>query len=238
MNELDLIRAFRSDVAEPDEQTRQAVRATIAARARPRHRRRSRWLIVAAAAGVAVLAAVSALAAGPQFSALFDGTPVPVEQLQPADRFVLSSSDARGPRVELLARRDGRAFYIIKRQNGGPCYASGAVGQPLRLGVTMCPRAGASLAFPSSRQPILDQSSYAASATTSDQRLLSLAGFAADPVKRIAVIDDQGVTAYSVPVIDNVYVASDLPTVPVGELVAFDASGHELYRQCMTGDGC
>lgn len=236
MNELDLVRDFRRLVPEPDEATRVAVR-TAALRPLKHRQRRPRWLPAVVAVIIGGAISTSALAVSGRLGNLFEGSPVPTEQLAPTDRFVLSASDVDRPRVQLIASRAGRSFYVIHRENGGPCFASGPANQPVRLGTTMCPKPGTALSFPSAGQPILDHSSYAVAADSPVSQIEYLAGFAADPVARVAVIDLRGEVAASTAVVDNVYVAEIAPT-PITELVAFDRAGRVLFRQCMQPDGC
>ena len=237
MNDLDALRAFRSHVPEPDGATWAAVRAAVDERIRATRGGRPRWAIAVFAAAVAGIVAASALAVSGRLRGLFDGTPIPPADLAPADRFVLSSSGAEGARVELIASREERSFYVIHRRNGGACFASGEAGRSLRLGTTMCPKPGTSFGFPSATVPILDQSSLSLEATSSTSRIERLAGFAADPVARVSVIGPDGSVSFSAPVVDNVYI-SNVPSLPVRALAAYDDSGRELFRLCLHPDGC
>jgi hypothetical protein len=58
-----------------------------------------------------------------------------------------------------------------------------------------------------------------------------LAGFAADGVARVDLVDGNGATIVSAPVVDNLYAATDIPQVAVAAIVAYDADGHVVYRK-------
>src|SRR5215217_5640460 len=199
MNEMHVIRSFRSGVAAP---TEEAARATRAAILRSRDRRWGRRWQLAVAIATALAATASGLAAAGGIGDLFEGTPIPSDELTASDRFVLSASGASGSRVERIATRGGRDFYVIHRADTGDCFASGTAGRAIRLGVTMCPKEGTTFRFPSREQPILDQSSYTIGGADSLSRLEHLAGFAADAVSVVAVVAADGAMVVRVPVVD------------------------------------
>jgi hypothetical protein len=60
-------------------------------------------------------------------------------------------------------------------------------------------------------------------------RILTLAGFAADGVARVGVLDPNGVL-HGASVVGNTY-SRELPGIEAVALLALDASGGEVYRK-------
>src|SRR5256885_16018329 len=79
-----------------------------------------RLSLLVAVALLAVLGVGSALALTGRLGGLFQGTPV--NDLTPRERFLLSEFDMTG-KVELIAKRNGLAFYVIRAKNGRLCYS-------------------------------------------------------------------------------------------------------------------
>src|SRR6266576_2853961 len=124
-----------------------------------------RLTLLVAVALLAVLAVGSALALTGRLGGLFHGTPV--NDLTPRERFMLSEFDMSG-KVELIAKRNSHAFYVIRRRDGRICYSVGLISSkkltPAQKeaatrfnGATGCidPRI-----FPSRAVPVLDFSFY------------------------------------------------------------------------------
>jgi hypothetical protein len=202
---------------------------------RPR-RHLSRLSLVVAVALLLLLAIGSALALSGRLGGLLHGTPV--NDLTPRERFLMSELDMNG-KVELIARRNSTAFYVIRRKDGRRCYSIGDVRAHLtpaqreertRLGTTGCidPRI-----FPSRAVPVLDYSFYSFRRGDRESRLAGLQGFAADPVARIGVIGRDNRIVFSVPVEDNVYSAGKKGIAAARGLVAFGRHGKVLWVQCM-----
>src|SRR5882724_8299944 len=169
-----------------------------------------RLSVPVAAAVLAVLVAGSALALSGRLGGLFHGTPV--NDLPPRERFLLSEFDMSG-KVELIAKRNSKPFYVIRRSDGRLCYSIGDIRKNLtpfqretrsRFGGTGCIDARV---FPSRAVPVLDFSFYSYRRGDPESRLAGLQGFAADPVDRIGVIGRDKRIVFSVPVEDNVYTA-------------------------------
>jgi len=90
------------------------------------------------------------------------------------------------------------------------------------------------MAFPSAERPLLDSSVVEGVSKESKQvKLFRLEGFAADPVKRVAIIGYDGTLLVDAPVVDNTYLRVDgLPNVPAAGITALDAGGNRIFTQC------
>ena len=194
-----------------------------------------RLTVLVAAAVLAVLVAGSALALSGRLGGLFHGTPV--NDLTPRERFLLSEFDMSG-KVELIARRNSQAFYVIRRSDGRLCYSIGDTRKNLtpaqvegrmRFSPSGCvdPRL-----FPSRAMPVLNYSYYSYRPGDSESRLVGLQGFAADPVQRIGVIGRDNRIVFSVAVEDNVYTAGRKAIAGGRGIVALDQDGRVLWVQC------
>jgi hypothetical protein len=134
---------------------------------------------------------------------------------------------ARIPSGDVLAVRNGRAFYRLNRVNGDPCFGAGPAGDLGSPGSVICPRGG----WPRAGDPVLDFSVY--EGTRHDIRELSLfrvEGFAADGVAAIEFFRPNGDVALTVPVVGNVYAATDVPKGPIAGFAAVDKDGKRLWR--------
>ena len=194
-----------------------------------------RLTVLVTAAVFAVLAVGSALALSGRLSGLFHGTPV--NDLTPRERFLLSEFDMSG-KVELIAKRNSKAFYVIRRSDGRLCYSIGDIRKNLtpfqretrtRFGGSSCIDARV---FPSRAVPVLDFSYYSYRRGDPESRLAGLQGFAADPVDRIGVIGRDKRIVFSVPVEDNVYTAGRKGISGARGIVALDKDGKVLWVQC------
>jgi hypothetical protein len=128
--------------------------------------------------------------------------------------------------LRLIASRDGIEFYAARRADGRMCVAvDAAPGSPAHKGVG-CDLGNPSLAgepgFPSAARPILDFSRFTRGA--------QLAGFAADGVATVELLDTGGGVIASAPVSDNVYADADPPAGGAG-VQALDGSGAVVYRR-------
>ena len=194
-----------------------------------------RLTVLVAAAVFAVLAVGSALALSGRLGGLFHGTPV--NDLTPRERFLLSEFDMSG-KVELIAKRNSKAFYVIRRSDGRLCYSIGDIRKNLtpfqretrtRFGGSSCIDARV---FPSRAVPVLDFSYYSYRRGDPESRLAGLQGFAADPVDRIGVIGRDKRIVFSVPVEVNVYTAGRKGISGARGIVALDKDGKVLWVQC------
>jgi hypothetical protein len=196
-----------------------------------------RLTLLVAVALLAVLAVGSALALSGRLDALFHGTPV--NDLTPHERFLLSEFDMSG-KVELIARRNSTAFYVIRKSDGRFCYSASPVSHKV---LTPAQKEGATRfngstgcidpsVFPSRAMPVLNYSFYAYRPGDPGSRLVGLQGFAADPVARIGVIGRNKQIVFSVQVVHNVYTAGKKAIEGARGIVALDKDGKVLWVQC------
>lgn len=194
-----------------------------------------RLTVLVAIAVLAALAVGSALALSGRLGGLFQGTPV--HDLTPRERFLLSEFDMSG-KVKLIAERNSKAFYVIRRSDGRLCYSIGDIRKNLtpaqiegrmRFSPSGCidPRI-----FPSRAMPVLNFSGYSYRPGDSESRLVGLQGFAADPVARIGVIGKNKQIVFSVAVENNVYTAGKKRIAGARGIVALDEDGKVLWVQC------
>jgi hypothetical protein len=194
-----------------------------------------RLTVLVAVAVLAALAVGSALALSGRLGGLFHGTPV--NDLTPRERFLLSEFDMSG-KVELIAKRNSKAFYVIRRSDGRLCYSIGDIRKDLtpaqvegrmRFSPSGCvdPRI-----FPSRAMPVLNSSYYSYRPGDAESRLVGLQGFAADPVARIGVIGRNKQIVFSVAVENNVYTAGKKGIAGARGIVALDEDGKVLWVQC------
>lgn len=128
--------------------------------------------------------------------------------------------------VSLLAVRGSRALYLLQ-SSGGPCVGGGPSDKPGDLGSVECPRGP----FPTSQRPVLDLSVYeGTSRSNRDLSLYRVEGVAADGVASIGFLRPNGSVALNVPVKANVFAERVVPGGPISGIVAYDASGKELWR--------
>jgi hypothetical protein len=124
--------------------------------------------------------------------------------------------------VQLLAARDGRAFYELDTADGH-CFGVGSASNLGDLGGEVCPQG---TAFPSASRPTLDFSVYEGQTVDrDDMRLFRIEGFAADGVAAVGIVNRAGHVGWRVPVSKNVYVLSHVPPGLTGAVVALDDGG-------------
>jgi hypothetical protein len=139
--------------------------------------------------------------------------------------------------MQLLGTRGGVTFYATRNAEGAFCFAIDGGGSD----VTPTSPRGVGCApvgfFPSADRPIMGFPVIGPGGATPQHSpfLHFLAGFAADGVARVELIDANGGTIVSAPVSDNLYAATDIPQVAVAAIVAYDAEGHVVYRQELHG---
>jgi hypothetical protein len=126
--------------------------------------------------------------------------------------------------------RDGVSFYATRNASGAFCFAIDGGGTEVTPSTPRgvgCAPAGF---FPTQGRPILGFPMRARS-----PYLRFMAGFAADGVARVDLVDADGGTIVSAPVSDNLYAATDIPQVAAAEIVAYGGNGQVLYRQELHG---
>src|SRR3954454_503548 len=160
-----------------------------------------RLTLLVAVALLGVLALGSALALSGRLGNLFHGTAV--NDLTPRERYLMSEFDMNG-KVELIARRKGLAFYVVRKKDGHLCYSIGDVRTNLtpaqregrfRFGETDCP-----LGFPSRALPVLNHSSFTYRPGDREARMVGIRVFAADAVARLEVIGPDKEIIFTLPV--------------------------------------
>jgi hypothetical protein len=128
--------------------------------------------------------------------------------------------------ASLLATRGDMRFFHFEHSSPGQrdCFGTGRVGDPTLYRVIMC--RFQEPFFPSPAMPILDVSLVDISNANPTPHYLHVAGFAADGVAAIGVLNAAGDVVQTVPVQDNVYYTDSLASGTVAKLVALHAAGH------------
>jgi hypothetical protein len=201
-------------------------------------RRRSatrRWTLALAVAFAVMLVVGSALALSGHLGKLFRGTPV--NDITPRERFLMTQFALNG-RVELIARRNGFAFYVIRQHSGRVCYVIGNAqtqltpaqrAEQFRFGGADCPDPRI---FPTRQMPVLNRSYFSYKPGDREWRMVGVQGFAADAVASVGVIGRDNQIIYTVPVEKNVYTAGKRGFMGARGVVALDDKGKVLWVQC------
>lgn len=161
------------------------------------------------------------------------GEPFNLAAVAARERHILEVTGAvNAPR--LLARRGGVAFYTANQADGARCYLTGSArGTGPAFGSVACLRPLPNV-FPSEQSPVLDASSFTYDVATGESRLTSLAGFAADGVAQVGIVDEAG-RLHLTRVVRNVYAASDAAGTVATAVVGLDHRGGEIYRMPLAG---
>lgn len=190
---------------------------------------------------MAVALAVPALAFSGVLGSLFgfsnQGTPVTQD-----DQWIVDSisklTGATPSSVTQLASRNGWTFYEA-RTSSDVCYYVQPPAQSESDGIPNlpggdCKNVAGDADFPSPTRPIFNMSHYFGPDQSGHMSIATLAGVAADGVASVQVLglSDCHVVAEA-PVIDNVYVADNLPLAPESQVVARDANGHVVWHQAV-----
>jgi hypothetical protein len=186
---------------------------TLPIRTRPaRPRRRLGVIAVLAAAAVAVPAVAFADSIGDLLGISNQGTTVPANETPfSSDPKLNEAMQQMGlSTMQLLGQRDGISFYAARNPDGHFCFA---IASPDATGV------GCRLdnEFPSAQDPLIDMFS------TPQQ----IAGFAADNVAELVLLDANGDPIATVPVTGNIYALADPPSGAT-EVEALDANGNVI----------
>jgi hypothetical protein len=243
MDELELVRSFRSDIGSPDVETREGSRREIeatlggSASGGPRRRRRSLVLMLAALAVVAVALAVPSFGLGGRLADLFglsNGQRVEPRHLLPEDRWLLARGGAFGFRsMRFLGSGGPIAYYAVVRKDGSTCFATGLIRSRPHISSLDCPTGRKPFAFPSRRTPLLDRSAFSVGPGAS-RWIFVLTGLAANGVARVGVVDAEGVI-HSTPVVHNVYYTTNLPRGALLAIVALNPAGRVIYSLPLSG---
>jgi hypothetical protein len=224
---------------------------------RRRVRRKTRKLVVAAAALLVALGAAG-LAIGGEVIGIFDvhGKHIPLSSFSPRDRELLVASmcphpELRAvagttpqavcregePSVEEIASEGSQVHYRIRYPWGLTCVASGPAGgrhnptfgdsQIADLGCN----AGAPghKLVPTPQRPITVDASLGSSAQNRHVRLLRLSGLAGRGVTSVGLVRKGG-RPLKVPVHDHAYAFGAIPDRPWTAVAAYDRNGTQVYR--------
>jgi hypothetical protein len=197
--------------------------------ARSFRQRRRPLVAVLAAAAVAIPAVAFAGDIGGLLGFSTQGTPVATSSTPFSRDSGLNEAMAElgfPSTLQLIATRDGIAFYAARRGDGHVCFAvDAAPGGPAAKGVG-CDLGNPSLpgtpAFPSPARPIIDYSQFTGGR--------HLAGFAADGVSTVNLLDATGNVIASAAVSGNVYADANPPAGGAG-VEALDSQGAVVYKR-------
>lgn len=206
-----------------------------------------RWRRLVVAVLIVAALAVPALALSgvldPLFGVSNQGTPIPSSDLSHVSAIIDEVGQLTGAppgTVVQLASRNGWTFYAAGAANGDVCYfdeappgsESDGIPNPPGLGGGSCKDAAGEADFPSPARPVFNMSHYLNGPP--DMSVIVLAGVAADGVASVQVLalSDCRVVA-TAPVVDNVYIADNLPLLPEAEIVARDAAGNPVWHQAV-----
>lgn len=200
----------------------------------PARRRPSRRLVAVgvAAAAIAVPAAAFADQIGQLLGFSNEGTPVATTAVVGQDGMLASvMAELQFPsQIGDLGERAGFHFYVSRKADGDFCFV---ISSPAPVDAQHPRAIGCAPpdVFPTAERPLIDFSGAGVpNRFPADGVVTRLLGFAADGVASVAVLDANGDTIASTPVVGNVYADTDVPQVPAAAIVARDASGAELYR--------
>jgi hypothetical protein len=131
--------------------------------------------------------------------------------------------------VEVLAQREGLRFVRMARAEGGWCYGTA----DRRFGgwtlTDYSCRTDAN-PFPSPDFPVIHVGRHqVATANPQLVEYLAFAGFAADGVRSVGIVDSSDRVTRVADVVDNAYYAAT-PPAPAKHLVAFDEDGDVIWR--------
>ena len=209
-------------------------RARVTPKRLRRHVRRA--LVLAFVVLAVTLLAVPATGLGSRLVELVwgDGTAVDTDSLSRQAQEFLDVVAGDGPAVGELASDGSLAFYLIRKQDGATCIATGRVDGDVRLGSSHCQNADIRRLLPSVERPIYKQVS-GAFAARGKLTMVRIVGLVLPGISRVAVVDSAGNEVASAPVTDHVFQLLDIPDVPLEAIVAYDEEGREVRREPATG---
>jgi len=229
-------------------------------RRRARRRGLRAGAVLAAAAAVLVALFVApGIGLGGRIIGLFTGPgkPVPFAKLASNDQRMLVTSFCRhvtlttspgrppqtkcldgSPTVSEIANDGKRAYWKIVYPDGRLCVASGSaqihrhrIFGDSQIGEMECSEgANATRLLPSPKRPITTQIAGSLSPDTGGGRLTRVAGLAGEGVVTVALVDKSGF-AFKTRVEGRQYALMGFPDKDWVAIVAFDASGSEVYRE-------
>jgi hypothetical protein len=203
--------------------------------------RASTWRRYALASAMLVALAVPALALSDQLGNLFgfstEGTPADATKvdLHFASQLAGVGADTN---VRLLDTRDGVSFYVARGTKGTLCLATASANAAAPTGLSAsfgCMSPAAAAKFPSPEEPVWSMTAYMSpvGGPTAGVFVTRLAGFAADGVASVEVVAKDGRMIAKTNVDKNVFLATDIPQVPIRALVARDAAGKIVWQESL-----
>jgi hypothetical protein len=135
-------------------------------------------------------------------------------------------------RTLIMGRRGDRAFYRI----GAECFATGPASPTMQsFGLIVC-----SPVFPSVARPIIDFTVFHSPGSSDEGRPTTLtvyasAGFAADGVAKVALVDEAGDVVAETAVVDNTYSFDPPPSGANLRIAAFSTTGERIFEQPKRG---
>jgi hypothetical protein len=182
--------------------------------------------VLAVAASITSVALSSRNAPLPRLDGMSNpGTPVSTLAKSQLDDLARSGVNSD---VRLFGKRAGISFYTAT-SNGQPCFLTSNVEAPRpEFSVVACLGPG-SAALPSTSQPIVDFSATVRGPGDTAPHINWLAGFAADDVAAVAVVEVGGAMK-TTPVTNNIYAARQITSKQITAVVALDKNKNVIYR--------
>jgi hypothetical protein len=233
-------------------------------RARRRGLRTGAVLAAATAVLVALIVAPG-IGLGGRIIGLFTGPgkPVPLAKLASNDQRMVVTSLCRhvtlvtppgrapqtkcrdgSPTVSEIANNGERAYWKIAYPDGRLCVASGSahirrdrIFGDSQIGEMGCSEgASAARLLPSPKRPITTQIAGSFSPGTGEHHLTRVTGLAGEGVATVALVDKGGF-AFKTSAEGRQYALAGFPSKNWVAIVAYDASGSEVYREDLPGRG-
>ena len=181
---------------------------------------------VLAAAALAVVERHSGT--GPHGTVSNNGQAIDPASIAPGERRALDATGATGA-ARFLGARGSTAFYRVAGAGSKSCFAFGRSGAGATFTAIACPSD-----FPNADNPILDQSGLQVDLATGQVHVTMLRGVASDAVTRVGVVDAAG-QLHATPVRNNLYLLEHVPAGADKAIVAFDASGAQIFTHALDG---
>lgn len=187
---------------------------------------------LAMAIAVLVAALVSVPLVGARILDLFwtSGTPVQSSDLGAQDQWLLEHLAGSGPTIDEIASDGALSFYVIRKQNGEMCVASGRPdGRPI-IGSMGCMAANdIRNVLPTPEHPLYAETTVALDPSTGTVTIRSIVGLADTGVVRVQLLAADGALIASAPVNDHVFEVLGVSVAPPVSLRAIGDDGNQLY---------
>ncbi len=195
------------------------------------HRRTHQWFRPAVAVAVVAAIGIPAAAFADQIGSLIglynQGKPVPASAFpHPWAAALVRDPGFGNGEVRQVGQQAGITFYAAKNASGNYCVGIGFAATPSIDALTCGP------AIDNLVNGTLDVEDFSSiDSTAGSTSVTRLAGFANRLAVRIAVVDSDGSTLYSTPVVNGLYADSAVLQQPAAAIVALDASNKVIYRR-------